>query len=96
MFNLFACNQDDHSKNWAFLQSDNGQWQPAPFYDATYSPHPFNEHATAFLGYGKQPPLKAIQKLANTGQIELTHCNRLIILWLGGNISCSILTVAFP
>lgn len=64
MFNLFAGNQDDHSKNWAFLQSDNGQWQPAPFYDATYSPHPFNEHATAFLGYGKQPPLKAIQKLA--------------------------------
>jgi len=22
MFNLFACNQDDHSKNWAFLQDD--------------------------------------------------------------------------
>lgn len=64
MFNLFACNHDDHSKNWAFLQSDNGQWQPAPFYDATYSPHPFNEHATAFLGYGKKPPLKAVQKLA--------------------------------
>lgn len=65
IFNLFACNQDDHSKNWAFLQHDNGQWQPAPFYDATFSPHAFNEHATAFSGYGKQPPLKAIQKLAD-------------------------------
>lgn len=64
MFNLFACNQDDHSKNWAFLQEDNGQWQPAPFYDVTFSPHPFNEHATAFIGYGKKPPLKTIQKLA--------------------------------
>lgn len=65
MFNLFACNQDDHSKNWAFLQADDSQWQPAPFYDVTFSPHPFKEHATAFVGYGKTPPLKAIQKLAS-------------------------------
>ena len=64
MFNLFACNQDDHSKNWAFLQGDDGQWVPAPFYDVTFSLHPFQEHATAFVGYGKKPPLKAIQKLA--------------------------------
>ncbi|PRY64806.1 serine/threonine-protein kinase HipA [Vreelandella songnenensis] len=64
LFNLLACNQDDHSKNWAFLQSDQGQWQLAPFYDVTFSPHPFAEHATAFAGYGKQPPLKAVQQLA--------------------------------
>ena len=64
IFNLLASNQDDHSKNWAFLQTDDGQWQPAPFYDVTYSPHPFNEHATAFGGYGKAPPLKVMQKLA--------------------------------
>lgn len=64
MFNLFASNQYDHSKNWSFLQSDEGQWQPAPLYDVTFSPHPFNEHATVFAGYGHQPPLKVIQKLA--------------------------------
>jgi serine/threonine-protein kinase HipA len=64
IFNLLSSNQDDHSKNWAFLQSDDGQWQPAPFYDVTYSPHPFNEHATAFGGYGKAPPIKVMHKLA--------------------------------
>ncbi|MEZ9153884.1 type II toxin-antitoxin system HipA family toxin [Vibrio sp. F13] len=64
MFNLFAANQDDHSKNWGFLQADDGSWQLAPFYDVTFSPHPFNEHATAFAGYGKTPPLKVMQKLA--------------------------------
>lgn len=64
MFNLFAANQDDHSKNWGFLQQDDGSWQVAPFYDVTFSPHPFNENATAFGGYGKTPPLKSIQKLA--------------------------------
>lgn len=66
LFNLFSLNQDDHSKNWAFLQNDEGAWSPAPFYDVTFSPSPFREHATAYSGYGKQPPLKAIQRLAVT------------------------------
>ena len=66
VFNLFAANQDDHSKNWSFLQSDEGSWQVAPFYDVTFSPHPLNEHATAFDGHGRQPPLKTMQKLAAT------------------------------
>ena len=64
IFNLLASNQDDHSKNWAFLQNDQGRWSPAPFYDVTFSPHPFAEHATSYVGFGKQPPLKSIQKLA--------------------------------
>ncbi len=64
IFNLFALNQDDHSKNWAFLQDDSGQWQLAPFYDVTFSPSPYGEHATAFSGFGKQPSKKAIQQLA--------------------------------
>ncbi|MBU0911039.1 MAG: type II toxin-antitoxin system HipA family toxin [Gammaproteobacteria bacterium] len=65
MFNLLLCNQDDHSKNWAFMQGDSGEWQPTPFYDVTFSPNPFGEHATSFCGFGKQPPLKALQKLAD-------------------------------
>ena len=64
MFNLFALNQDDHSKNWAFMQDDIGQWTPSPHYDVTYSPSTHGEHATAFSGYGKQPPVKAIVQLA--------------------------------
>lgn len=64
VFNLFAMNQDDHSKNWAFLQSDDGDWQPAPFYDVTFSQGRFGEHSTAYAGFGKNPPLKALQKLA--------------------------------
>lgn len=65
LFNLFACNQDDHSKNWAFLLDDQGQWHPSPAYDLTFSPSPYGEHATAFKGYGKAPPLKAVQALAD-------------------------------
>ena len=64
VFNLFALNQDDHTKNWAFLQDDAGHWQPTPFYDVTFSPSPSKEHATAFLGHGAAPPLAAMQRLA--------------------------------
>lgn len=64
MFNLFAVNQDDHSKNWAFLQDDTGEWSLAPFFDITFSPAPHREHATAYAGYGKNPPLKVVQGLA--------------------------------
>lgn len=64
MFNLLACNQDDHSKNWAFLCNDQGEWSLAPHYDVTFSPLPHGEHMMAYAGYGKHPPLKAIQKLA--------------------------------
>nr|MDT0253042.1 HipA domain-containing protein [Endozoicomonas sp.] len=64
MFNLFAANQDDHTKNWSFLMSDKGHWQPSPMYDVTFSPTPYHEHAIAFGGYSAKPPLKVIQKLA--------------------------------
>ena len=64
VFNLFALNQDDHSKNWAFLQDDDGQWRPSPFHDVTFSPSPHGEHATAFVGHGSRPPLKAVKQLA--------------------------------
>ena len=64
LFNLFAVNQDDHSKNWSFLMDDQGHWQPAPFYDPTFSPSPHGEHSTAFQGYGKRPPRHVIQAVA--------------------------------
>jgi serine/threonine-protein kinase HipA len=64
IFNLFSLNQDDHSKNWAFLQNDTGEWELAPFYDITFSPSSYNEHATAFAGFGNTPSLKVMQKLA--------------------------------
>ena len=44
--------------------NDNGQWQPAPFYDVTFSPNPHHQHMMAYGGYGTQPTLKAIQQLA--------------------------------
>lgn len=65
IFNLFAINQDDHTKNWAFLQDEQGQWMPSPAYDITYSPMHHKEHSMAFGRYGKAPSLDVIQSLAD-------------------------------
>ena len=64
IFNLFAVNQDDHSRNWAFIQDDDGNWKLSPFYDVTFSPNLYGEHATAFGGHGQKPPLTVVQHLA--------------------------------
>lgn len=78
LFNLFSANQDDHTKNWAFLQNDKGEWHPSPFYDITFSPSINGEHCTAFCGYGKIPPKKAIQELANKANFNWVQAKQVI------------------
>ena len=87
IFNLFSLNQDDHSKNWAFLQADNGKWELAPFYDITFSPSAYNEHATAFSGYGKQPSLKVMQKLAMQANFSSWNSAQEVIQEVVGSLS---------
>lgn len=40
VFNVFARNQDDHTKNIAFLMDEAGQWSLSPAFDVTYSHNP--------------------------------------------------------
>jgi len=40
VFNIMARNQDDHTKNIAFLMSKIGEWRLAPAYDVVYSYNP--------------------------------------------------------
>lgn len=70
LFNLFGFNQDDHTKNWAYLMDDNGNWNLSPAYDVTFSPNANNEHMMAFNGYGKTPPLAVIQQLAKVANFS--------------------------
>ncbi len=50
--NLFSGNQDDHAKNWNFLQDDSGDWSLSPAFDITFSPNPYYEHSP-FQGFWK-------------------------------------------
>jgi len=40
VFNVMARNQDDHTKNIAFLMNTKGKWQLSPAYDVIYSHNP--------------------------------------------------------
>jgi serine/threonine-protein kinase HipA len=40
VFNVLARNQDDHTKNFAFLMRPDGQWELAPAFDLTYAHNP--------------------------------------------------------
>lgn len=64
IFNLFSGNQDDHAKNWNFLQDDSGNWTLSPAFDITFSPKPYYEHSTSFKGFSKTPPKAAVLNLA--------------------------------
>jgi serine/threonine-protein kinase HipA len=40
VFNVIARNQDDHTKNIAFLMEPDGKWRPSPAFDVIYSHNP--------------------------------------------------------
>lgn len=43
VFNVAARNQDDHTKNIAFLMNEKSEWQLSPAYDLTYAYDPKNK-----------------------------------------------------
>lgn len=40
VFNVLASNNDDHTKNHAFLMNEQGTWAPSPAYDITFAYNP--------------------------------------------------------
>ncbi len=54
VFNIIARNQDDHTKNIAFLMGRDGKWRLAPAFDLTYSHNPAgrwtNQHQMTING----------------------------------------------
>ncbi len=43
VFNIMACNCDDHTKNFAFILKQHGIWELAPAYDLTFAYNPQGE-----------------------------------------------------
>ncbi len=54
VFNVLARNQDDHTKNIAFLMDEKGHWRLSPAYDVTYAHNPqgqwTNQHQMTIAG----------------------------------------------
>lgn len=63
VFNVFAHNRDDHSKNFSFIMDELGNWRFAPAYDLTYSFGPGGQHSTTILREGLNPGSKELEAL---------------------------------
>lgn len=63
-FNVFAHNRDDHTRNFAFLMDEHGEWRPSPAYDLTYSHGPGGEHSMLVGREGAHPGEADLVELA--------------------------------
>jgi serine/threonine-protein kinase HipA len=55
VFNVLACNRDDHTRQHAYLMGPAGEWRLAPAFDLTYAPGPGGEHYLDIEGEGRRP-----------------------------------------
>jgi serine/threonine-protein kinase HipA len=63
VFNILACNRDDHTRQHAYLMDAGGDWRLAPAYDLTYSPGPGGEHYLDIEGEGRNPTRTHVLRL---------------------------------
>lgn len=70
VFNVIARNQDDHTKNIAFLMDRNGKWRLSPAYDVMYAHDPHgkwtNNHQMTINGKRNDFSLQDFVKVAQT------------------------------
>jgi serine/threonine-protein kinase HipA len=64
VFNVYASNMDDHSKNIAFLMNDSGNWSLAPAFDLTFSPSPGAYHSLSIANEYRNVGRTNLLKLA--------------------------------
>jgi serine/threonine-protein kinase HipA len=80
VFNVIARNQDDHTKNMAFLMSEDGVWKLSPAYDVIYSHNPSGKWTSRHQMSlnGKRDDF-SIQDLFTVGEsISLTRTDKVV------------------
>ena len=63
VFNILACNRDDHTRQHAYLMDPAGHWRLAPAYDLTWSEGAGGEHMLAIEGEGRLPTRAHVLRL---------------------------------
>ncbi len=63
VFNVLACNRDDHTRQHAYLMNAAGEWRLAPAFDLTYAPGPGGEHYLDVEGEGRRPKRAQVMSL---------------------------------
>ncbi|MDD2710319.1 MAG: type II toxin-antitoxin system HipA family toxin [Verrucomicrobiae bacterium] len=77
VFNVASCNCDDHSKNFAFMMNEQGQWSLTPAYDLTYSLGQGRNGVHAMSVNGSRKP-GCDDLLADAGKFEVEKAGIII------------------
>jgi serine/threonine-protein kinase HipA len=92
VFNIIARNVDDHTKNFGFNRTQNGEWKFSPAYDLTFS---YNEnykretpHFLSVNGKNENIKLRDILQVANEYSINnpkkiINEVNQSVLQWDG-------------
>lgn len=78
IFNILACNRDDHSRQHAFLQDSQGNWRLAPAFDLTFSHGPGGEHELDIDGEARRPTRSHVLSLAKRHGVATQKIDRMI------------------
>lgn len=70
VFNVLSCNQDDHSKNFAYLMNEEGEWKFSPAYDLTFFERPYSERSTTVFGKSKEITSDDLIRLGQVAQVK--------------------------
>lgn len=78
VFNVLACNRDDHTRQHAFLMDADGEWRLAPAYDLTFSIGPGGEHYLAIDGEGRNPTRDHVMRLGKLHGLTSVAINEIV------------------
>lgn len=78
IFNILACNRDDHSRQHAFLQDARREWRLSPAFDLTFSQGPGGEHELDIDGEARHPTRTHVVNLAKRHSVALPKIGHMI------------------
>ena len=81
VFNILARNQDDHTKNIAFLMDQEGKWRLSPAFDVTYAYNPAGDwtHRHQMTAAGKREGFTREDLLEVGRQMSVKKCADIVV-----------------
>ena len=78
VFNVLACNRDDHTRQHAYLMDPAGEWRLAPAFDLTYAPGSGGEHYLDIEGEGRRPTRAQVTSLGKKHGLDARRVTAVI------------------
>ena len=78
VFNILACNRDDHMRQHLYLMNHSGEWRLVPAFDLTYAPGPGEEHCLDIEGEDRRPTRAQVTSLGKSHGLDAKRMTAMI------------------